>query len=161
MDSNWKRLLDYWQGPLGRHALSFSFMLGALRAYSEGDSFARLDTREAIRRLIDEIRSYHTDGYHHYIYRCPDIGVLVIRKVTSDLAPSPSIAIESAVAKGKTSLFVSDDIQHNSGSALDDLLQTIWEESGSAIEREHYSRNGHTFSPFSEYDKRAILKAFA
>jgi hypothetical protein len=76
------------------------------------------------------------------IFICPDIGVLIIRKV--DTPPPGSTQIESELANRKSSLFVSDDIDQNSNSLISRLVEKIFEESGAAIENRNYSRNGQT-----------------
>ena len=158
---NWIRLLNYWQGVKLRHALSFSFIIGAIKEFSGNEVETTGDIKEIIKNLIDEIRSHKGNGYYHHIYRCPDIGVLVITKVNSDSAPTYSTPIENTNKEVSPSLYVTDGIVKDSQSPIDELIESIFKESGNAIETGNYSRNGGHFGVLSEYDKKAIEKAFA
>lgn len=161
MYENWIKLLNYWQGSLLRHALSLSFIIGAIKEFSNNETKITGNTKEIIKKLIDEIRSHQADGYYYHIYRCPDIGVLVVTKVNNDFSPPYSIPIENTKNGVSPSLYVSSGIEKCSDSPIDDLVKSILDESGKAIEAGNYSRNGKQFSAFSDYDKKAIEKALA
>ncbi len=78
MSGDWKKLLNYWQDTLCRHALSFSFIVGAIKEYSKNKPRNDIALEELLVKLIDEIRSHQATGYYHHIYRYPDIDSLVI-----------------------------------------------------------------------------------
>jgi hypothetical protein len=153
MYARWNTILDYWQGPQGRHALTFSFLIGALNR--DGISDARVE----IEKLIKEICSCKINDSHFFVYRCPDINILVIRAVAAATASRKDINLTGPNGD-KSSLYLSaDDFDKQASS--EELVDVVLRESGEAIMNGNFTRNGQRFMPFTPYDERAIQNALA
>ena len=151
MYAHWKTILDYWQGPQGRHALTFSFLIGALNKEEISDARVEIDN------LIKTIFSCRMNDSHFFVYRCPDINILVIRAVAAATASKEDINLTGPNGD-KSSLYLSaDDFDKEASS--EDLVDVILRESGEAIINGNFSRNGQRFTPFTQYDERAIQNA--
>jgi hypothetical protein len=161
MNTSWLKILLQWQDKMLRHALTFSFLVGVLKEYSKELQFKDLNSEESVRMLINQIRNTPIQDAYFHVYRCPDIGILVIRKVSNAVPSEFSIGIESDDNPEKTYLYVTDGIVRGSKSPVEDLVGSILQEAGIAIEEKKYSRNGQNFSNFSDYDVNAICRALA
>jgi hypothetical protein len=161
MDERWITLLEHWQNHKFRHSLTFPFIIGALRHPVGSKNVSDMSSHDELRKLIDVMRSHVADGYYYNIYRCPDLGQLVVRKVVNSNPPHIAIAIHPIDSSVNPSLFVSDGLEKGCTSPFDSIVEVIWNEAGSAIESGNFSCHGKTFGEFSEYDLKVISNALA
>ena len=161
MDNRWVTLLNYWQETLSRHAITFPFLVGALRIPVASKFCSAGNDKKELEILIDVMRSQECDGYIYHIYRCPDIAQLVITKVKGAYPPPTAIAIANPDSSIKPSLYASDGIELNATSPLESLTASILEETSQAIENCQFSCRGKTFKAFNDYELGVINKALA
>lgn len=161
MDERWTLLLNYWQEHEFRHALTFPFLIGALRTPIGAKSGSTGDARKEFEALMDAMRSHRANGYFHHVYRCPDLSQLVVTKVIGSLPPPLAIAITTARASAVPSLYASDGVPRDSSSPFASLVEAIWSEVGSAIEGGHFSCRGKRFAAFNDYELHVIRAALA
>jgi hypothetical protein len=157
MTDDWYVLLKYWQGPAQRHALTFPFILGALRGLSRKPFESEPDAIRALKSLIDDIRDLDEKlGYLH-VYFCPDREKLVLRLVNGK--PS-SISVPIKRTNGDPgSLYATDGSNASSSDPCEDLLQSIWRETKEALLSGRYSCRGKIYDTFTDYDRTIIQKA--
>ena len=93
MDERWFSLLTYWQRYEFRHALTFPFLVGALRIPIGAKSCSGGDAGKELEALVDVMRSHRANGYFHHVYRCPDLGQLVVTKVIGSVPPFRAVAV--------------------------------------------------------------------
>ncbi len=161
MDERWIRVLNHWQEHELRHALTFPFLVGALRTPVGAKTGSEGDVRSEIEALVDAMQSHRANGYLHHVYRCPDRGQLVVTKVIGSSPPPYAIPIRTAQADAAPSLYASDGVPANTPSPFASLVATIWNEVGSAIECGHFSCRGTMFAAFNENELRIISAALA
>jgi len=161
VDERWVLLLNYWRQHEFRHALTFPFLIGALRIPVGATSGPGGDARKELEALVDLMRSHRAIGYFHHVYRCPDLGQLVVTKVVNSSTPPYALAIQPAQASEVPTLYVSDGVPRNSTSPFTSLVATIWNEVGSAIGGGSFSCRGKQFQPFNDDELRIIRKALA
>ena len=161
VDERWALLLNYWLEREFRHALTFPFLIGALRTPIGARIGLDGDARKEIEALVNVMRSHRANGYFHHVYRCPDLGQLVVTKVVDSSPPPPAIAITTAQANAAPSLYASDGVPPDTSSPFASLVAAIWNEVGSAIEDGHFSCRGKQFAAFNEYELRVIRAALA
>ena len=159
MDERWVLLMNYWQNTEFRHALTFPFLIGALRTPVGAKSKLAGGARTELEALVDVMRSHNANGYFHLVYRCPDLGQLVIRKVVNSSPPPSAVAITTGQANALPTLYVSDGIPLDISSPFASLVATIWNEIGSAIEGRNFSCRGQQFVAFNDDELRVIRKA--
>ncbi len=153
MEERWFRLLTYWQKSEWRHALSFPFLIGALRTPIGAPLGSEETARPNLGGLLDAVRNHNSDGYYLHIYRCPDLAQLVLRQVSGSPYQSTPIPPSSG---GRCVLYTSDGVLPSSSSPFDDLFAAIWNECGQAIQLGHFSCRGHKFCPFNDYELKVI-----
>ena len=161
MDERWITLLNFWQRNEFHHSLTFPFLIGALRVPVGSGVCTASGGREELENLIDVMRSHVADGYFHHIYRCPELGQLVVTRISGSIPPATAIAVDPSRSSSEPSLFASDGIDPNSSSPFDSLVTNIWSETGTAIENRLFSCRGKTFGEFNEYELGVIQKALA
>lgn len=161
MDERWLALLNYWQRNEFRHALTFPFLIGALRIPVGAGISPSGDARNELESLVKVMTTHRANGYFHHIYRCPDLRQLVVTKVVGSLPPPSAVAIPPTELNLASSLYASDGVQRDSKSPLLSLVNTIWNEVGSAIEQSHYSCRGKQFWAFNDDELRVIQSALA
>lgn len=161
MNECWLALLNYWQRNEFRHALTFPFLLGALRTPVGAGNSASGDARNELEGLVKLMAAHRANGYFHHVYRCPDLGQLVVTKVVGSLPPLSAVAIPPTELNLAPSLYASDGVQKDSKSPLLSLVNTIWKEVGSAIEQGHFSCRGKQFWAFNDDELRVIRAALA
>ena len=161
MDERWFLLLSYWQNNEFRHALTFPFLIGALRI-PVGDKNKFGDSARAeLEALVNVMRSHHANGYFHHVYRCPDLGQLVIRKVVNSPPPPFAVAISTSQTNVLPGLYVSNSVPLDKSSPFTSLVATIWNETASAIEEGNFSCRGQQFAAFNDGEIQVIRKALA
>ncbi len=161
MDERWIDLLDYWKTVELRHSLTFPFLIGAMRTPIGAADSPCGDARKELQDLLNVMRAHPANGYFHHVYRCHDLGQLVVTKIPDSVPPSSAIKIPSPQADMAPSLFASDGVRGDSNSPLACLVETIWNEVGSAIENGHFSCRGKQFGTFNDYELRVIQSALA
>ncbi|WP_157281286.1 hypothetical protein [Methyloversatilis universalis] len=161
MDERWFSLLTYWQKYEFRHALTFPFLIGALRIPVGARSSSDDQPRKELETLVDVMRSHRANGYFHHVYRCPDIGQLVVTKVTGSVPPVTAVAITSGKENQAPSLFASGGVSGSGSTPFDSLVTNIWSEVGTAIEAGNFSCRGRQFAAFNESELNVIGKALA
>lgn len=159
MDERWLLLLNYWQKIEFRHALTFPFLIGALRTPVGVKKDFSGGARTELEALVDVMRSHSANGYFHLVYRCPDLGQLVIRQVVNSPPPPSAVAITSGQANAIPTLYVSDGISLDISSTFASLVAAIWNEIGSAIEGGNFSCRGQQFAAFNDDELRVIRNA--
>lgn len=164
MDEKWFRVLTYWQKHEMKHALTIPFLIGALRKPVGAPFDSENAARSAFEALMGAVRNHHADGYHLYIYRCPDRKQLVLRQVSGsasmksvyqDVVPIPTSS------EGESVLHASDAVPPSSSTPFDDLLRTIWCDCGEAIQLGEFSCRGHNYYQFNDYELKIIRAALA
>lgn len=159
MDERWFLLLNYWQNHEFRHALTFPFLIGALRIPVGAKSVSQGAARKELEALVDVMRSHRANGYFLHVYRCPDLDQLVIRKVVNSPPPLSAIAITTGQSNAAPTLYASDGIPLDIFSPFASLVATIWNEVGSAIEGGNFSCRGKQFAAFNDDEIRVIRNA--
>lgn len=158
MEECWSALLNYWQEREFRHALTFPFFIGALRTTSNN---TEADGRKEVEDLVNKMRSHRAKDYFHLVYRCPDLGQLVVRKVVNSLPPSSATPIPSEEPNAAPSLYVAEGLPLEGPSLAASLVATVWNETATAIENAQFSCRGKEFTTFNEYELRIIRSALA
>lgn len=161
MDERWLTLLNYWQRNEFRHALTFPFLIGALRSPIGAGYSPSSTARNELESLVKVMAAHCANGYFHHVYRCPDLGHLVVTKVVDSLPPPSAVAISPIELNLTPSLYASDGIQKSSKSPLLSLVNTIWSEVGLAIEQGQFSCRGKMFWAFNNHELRVIRTALA
>ena len=158
VNENWFRVLNYWQKNEWRHSLTIPFLLGAFRQPIGAPFRSEEEARLSLGSLIDSIRNHRTEEYYVHIYRCPNLGQLVLTKVNG--SPYLSVPIPPT-SEGKPALYASDGVPASSNSPFEDLIAALWQECGEALMSGRFSCQSRTFVPFTEYDIKIIKKALA
>ncbi len=161
MDERWIRVLSYWQEHELRHALTFPFLVGALRTPVGAKTGFGDDARRELEALVDAMRSHRANGYVHHVYRCPDRRQLVVTKVIGSSPPPYAVPIRTGQAGAAPSLYASNGVPANTTAPFASLVATIWNEGGSAIECGHFSCRGTLFAAFNQDEFRIIRAALA
>ncbi|MDO8787830.1 MAG: hypothetical protein Q7J42_07150 [Sulfuritalea sp.] len=159
MDERWFSLLTYWKKFEFRHALTFPFLIGALRIPVGAKSSPDGHSRKELEALVDVMRSHRANGYFHHVYRCPDIGQLVVTKVIGSVPPVTAVAITSGRENPAPTLYASDGVSGNGSTPFDSLVMNIWDEVGTAIETGNFSCRGRQFAAFNDFELSVIVKA--
>ena len=146
------------------HASLQSFancLIGAMRTPVGVGNSPSGDARNELEGLVKLMAAHRANGCFHHVYRCPDLGQLVVTKVVGFLPPPSSVAIPPTELNSTPSLYASDGVQTDSKSPLLSLVNAIWNEVGLAIEQGHFSCRGKQFWAFNDDELRVIRAALA
>lgn len=161
MDNRWFRLLSYWQDDEFKHALTFPFLIGALRSPIGTTKGYENAKRKELENLIDEIRSYAASDFIFHVYRCGDRDKLVLTRIRNTNAPPHAVAIPQFSQARTPTLFWSDSGSAKGAEPVDSLVAAIWHEGSTAIEQGLFSCRGRVFQPFDDDEHRVIRAALS
>jgi hypothetical protein len=157
MKADWYALLRYWQGPAQRHALTFPFILGALRGPSNRPFESERDAIRALKSLLDDIRDHNEKAGYLHVYFCPDREKLVLRFV-SGRPSATSVPIKRTNGESG-SLYATDGSNASSSDPCKELVESIWSETKEALLTGRYSCRGKIYDTFNDYERTIIQKA--
>jgi hypothetical protein len=160
MDDRWFRLLSYWQDHENKHSLTLPFLIGAMRSPVGATKGYENIARKELEALVDAIRSHAASDHILHVYRCGDRDKLVITRVCGTPPPPFSVAIPQASSAKTSVLFASTD-SATPQAPVNSLVNAIWREGGTAIEKGLFSCRGRIFQQFDEYELRVIGNALA
>jgi hypothetical protein len=160
MSNPWRKVLTHWQKNEGRHALTLSFLIGALRTPPGEMNVSEQEAFDILAAVLEEAAQSPTGKSVLFVYRCPTLGELVVRSVDGTARPAESVRIVPEIGYGGA-FFASDTGLPGNEATSFELAEVIWREIRTPVLAGAFSCNGGRYAPFSSYDLQIISRAFA